>query len=44
MVEVCSPEETMEKQVSWGHEDPQQAEQEEHLVSAMFCSGGCGPL
>ena len=23
MVEVCSPEETMEKQVSRGHEDPQ---------------------
>lgn len=32
MVEVCSPEETTEKQVSWGHEDPQQAEWEEHSV------------
>ena len=32
MVEVYSPEETTEKQVSWGHEDPQQAEWEQHLV------------
>lgn len=32
MVEVCSPEVTTEKQVSWGHEDPQRAEWEQHLV------------
>lgn len=32
MVEVCSPGEPTERQVSRGHEDPQQAEWEQHLV------------
>lgn len=41
MVGVCSPEETMEKQVSWAHEDPQQAEWEQYLV--CFCGGRCEP-
>lgn len=41
-VELCSPEETVEKQVSWGHEDPQQAEGSA-WCTATVCGWGCGP-
>lgn len=43
----CSPEETMEKELSWGHEDPQQAGWEQSLVYSlilwwkMWASGDC---